>query len=643
MRSTVNRHRLVRAATAAASVALLAACGTQPAPASSAAPTPTASASLPSPYVAGAVLISDGTNVVTIGQQKVTFPTTVTDASWSPDGSRIVFVDADNNISTARPDGSDRLVLTTAKPGLTRARPAFVWSQVYFDERTGSHPWSVKAVAANGSGGAHGAGEYDPPNGYFEAYTGAGQTLGGSGYTGSFKPGPARELAFVAGSGAAAEVYVADTNGRTPYAEKVAKGSEPALSPDGTKVAFVANGQIEVAVTTDQVPHPVPVTFGAKSPSHLAWSADGSRLAFSTPTDVESVSASVKAGAKANPTTQLSATTGVASFEPPGVDTVSRLAGSDPVALSIAASQVMYPTEKQYSPSQSGIPAYDATLVATGSPALALARQSYGGPVLFTAGNELDPRTKAELKRVFGTADPTYRPTVMIIGDTSVISTSTENAVRALGYDTQRLPAYDLASQASADLTLPFYGDVVVVSADDLSGQALAHTLQVGPQGSIILVASGGALPAKAEVFLNHLPATAKLYALDAGAQTALAASWSGKKAGFTSKLVPGVEPALTAFGGDELGLVLVNGSSAADVVVGINYARRHGMAAIVVDPRQGIDPGALAWCGRSSTSIDQVVIVDSAGTLGQDLDGQVGAAVAGPLGNTSSALAKLG
>ncbi|HMC72653.1 MAG TPA: hypothetical protein VKJ07_26095, partial [Mycobacteriales bacterium] len=75
-------------------------------------------------YTASVPTISDGTDKVVIGGVTVTFPSTVTDAAWSPDGTRLAYVDGDGNVATARSEGSGALVLTQAKPGVKRAQPA---------------------------------------------------------------------------------------------------------------------------------------------------------------------------------------------------------------------------------------------------------------------------------------------------------------------------------------------------------------------------------------------------------------------------------------------------------------------------------------------------------------------------------------
>src|ERR1700730_14350918 len=108
MRAMLVRQRLVRTAAAAASVALIAACGVK-ANATNGGATPADSAVA---YAVGMMAVSNGTDTVDIAGRRVTFPTTVTDAAWSPDGSRLAFVDRDGNIATAHLDGSGLIVLT---------------------------------------------------------------------------------------------------------------------------------------------------------------------------------------------------------------------------------------------------------------------------------------------------------------------------------------------------------------------------------------------------------------------------------------------------------------------------------------------------------------------------------------------------
>src|SRR4051794_2688360 len=145
-------------AAAAASVALLAsACGkSSPRPvatpsatpstsiAPAAAPaTPSAAASTPAGprYAAGTPLISDGSDTVTIGGTPVRFPTKVSEAAWSPDGSRVAFIDGAGDLATARPDGSSVVVLVRPDQGAKLSAPAWEGGTVVYTEQNpaGTH------------------------------------------------------------------------------------------------------------------------------------------------------------------------------------------------------------------------------------------------------------------------------------------------------------------------------------------------------------------------------------------------------------------------------------------------------------------------------------------------------------------------
>ena len=147
MRAIVVRQRLVRtAAAAAASVALLAACGAKvDAGRASADPSGSTAATT---YTAGMIAVSNGSDTVDFGGRKVKFPTTVTDAAWSPDGSRLAFIDHDGNIATAHPDGTSIVVLTKKADGVVRSRPAWSGASVLYTEKVGAKaPTTMYAYA----------------------------------------------------------------------------------------------------------------------------------------------------------------------------------------------------------------------------------------------------------------------------------------------------------------------------------------------------------------------------------------------------------------------------------------------------------------------------------------------------------------
>jgi len=237
MRTHIVRRRLAHGAVVAASAALLAACGQHPG-ANNPGDSGNGSIGQASGYKVGLALVSDGSNVVRVGDQKVTFPTTVTDAVFSADGSRIAFVNGDGNIATARPDGKGLKVLTAKANGVVRSRPAWYGGTVMFTERTGNGAAELKDVVGSGAGTM--AGEPGEQIAWMGETDSAEQEDKQFGSNASVVfPGPGREAAFQHAGSKGPEVWVSDQNQRTPMQSKLVDGSEPALSSDGMRVAFV--------------------------------------------------------------------------------------------------------------------------------------------------------------------------------------------------------------------------------------------------------------------------------------------------------------------------------------------------------------------------------------------------------------------
>jgi hypothetical protein len=630
----VARQRLVRTAALAASVALLTACAkkdiqvdpvretaypnTSPSPGSG--PWPSTKVD----FTKGMLLVSDGTDTVTIGDQRVKFPTTVTDAAWSPDGSRVTFVDAQNNISTSRPDGTDRLVLTVHNANIKRSRPAWQKSQIVFTETTGSAKALVMSVPANGS-------RQDPAEVEITGMFGSddGKPMYGSSPSATPDNGPGREMAFQNDSGTSPEVWVADLNGRSPWAVKVATGTEPAISPDGTRVAYVnSKGQIEIAAADHDNPKPVQFTSGVKTPTHLVWSYDGTRLAFQTPSDIESVSTKLAKPGTANPTTKIFGSTGVPTFLGQQHDRVVRFAGSDPIATAIAASKSRWQTTPTFAPNESGRTASTATLTGVKNLSVVLggANNINYGPLLFTSGATLDSRTKAEFKRIFGkVTGADSGPEILILGGTDVVPTAVEAELKTMGYHTTRLAGSKASTIAASIVTPAQYADAVFV-ANSTNAAAIASVASMGRGATTLLLAEGRTLPEPAKTFLNGLDKESKVYILDADARGALAAFWKGKQTELTGTM-------LEQFGGSVDRAILVDRSSTADVLLAISLSRTTGAPIIAVDPKAGIDAATEKWLQHSAGNLDTVYVVDAASGIRGDLERKVAGLISGPLG----------
>ena len=95
--------------------------------------------------------------------------------------------------------------------------------------------------------------------------------------------GPPR-IAFVAGSGANADIYAAYSNNTGLSRLTTAAGADldPAWSPDGSKIAFTTerDGNFEIYSMSSTGTNPLRLTQNSRSDSRPAWSPDGGRIAF---------------------------------------------------------------------------------------------------------------------------------------------------------------------------------------------------------------------------------------------------------------------------------------------------------------------------------------------------------------------------
>jgi hypothetical protein len=554
MRTMIARQRLVRTAAVATSVLLAAAC---------AAPKSTGDKGTGSlgdtgiAYQSGMVLLSDGTNVVTIGSKQVTFPTTVTDAVWSPDGSRIAFIDGDGNVATARLDGSGKIALTSAKPGAVRSRPTWNSAMVVYAEKRPDGTSVIMTAQSNGCPASDSPDKNEVP---FD-------TGDGTGYvdlapSANDRVGIRYKFAFQHDEPSGPQIWVHDSSQRGFFTGKLADGKEPALSPDGQTVAYVgANGQIQLKSYYDNAKPAVQITFGVSGPKRLAWNGDGSRIAFETGSDVESVATSVPAGATTNPTTQIAPKPAVPTYLRAQAETIARIKPADVGASAIEASQARWPTVKQYFESQGNYNARGALITSSGYAAKALgATGLYAiGPVLYTSPTVLDPATKTELQRIFGTIPSGSGPHVDIVGDTSVVSTGVETALKAMGYTTTRVSTVGAAPGVSTNLSGDCGGQpgkqslatqtLVVTDPSSASDLLVAQRLAASLSGVLLPIDAKSGLNDAVKAWLGRSSASiTHVFVVDAaGAISADVDKQLGDllagPLGFTQPVNPTVEP----------------------------------------------------------------------------------------------------
>jgi hypothetical protein len=646
MRARITRQRIARIVVVAASLAAVVACGTkrgtnQTEPTGSAAPSPTGTAGPAPSYPAGTLLVSNGTATVMINGKPVIFPTTVTDAQVSTDGSRVAYVDGDGNISTSRLDGGRRIVLTNTRAGAQRAHPTWYGAQIVFEEKGSSGKSTLMMVSASGH---HtivepaGPIPFDIPD-----LSGSAPTVDSApdGWNARDTYRDRQRLAFQHQGPAGAEVWIVDTNQRSPYSAKVADGSQPALSPDGSHVAFVdAGGQIEIVdVNVYPRPKPVRITSGVAS-ARPVWTPDGTQIAFQTSSGVVEVAATGTPGG--NAPRQISAAGGVPDFIAAVPDQVITVTSADPVDLAITASQVRWPSEAKYTPTQSMLPARGVLLTGTADPSITLAGAQLAGsveygPILLTSGATLDSRTEGEIKRVLGTV-PTGidAPEVVIVGGPAIVPVAAENRVKALGYRTRRVSGTDasgIATAAAKELahyTAPT--SFVVVDSSDPALVAAAWTI-APPWGSLFLLSNGSTLPDAERAILTSVPNDITVYAVGSAAAASVGPATSHMK-------IVNIDGADTAavtanllhhFGADARRLVVVDRSSPVDILVGVGLAREYGVPLLALDPKSDVDSAVRSWLEDSAGTLDVVMVVGSA--AGSGLPNAVGGWVGQPGG----------
>lgn len=304
---TASAIALIAGITASAAL-LLSACGSQDphtsGPATTAPGAPTGSAAGPDKggarpagssaplngTAANGLTISDGSRFVVMNGTRVDFGTQVRDLTWSPDGTKAVFVDGDGDLAMSDPDGSGRVVLARNPGGVT-------WSHPTWEARTAVPQAGMPALddilfaAGSGSGArlysVHADDRDATPKLLPLAPASANPPLPQSGNLWPSAAGTAGKAVYAhVGPG---EVYVRDDNLRQ-QGSMVSPGSEPALSPtdedgaivfvrsvDGHDHLYVEQAGSGEMVYKDITPH---ATTNYAEP---AWSPDGRTIAARTP------------------------------------------------------------------------------------------------------------------------------------------------------------------------------------------------------------------------------------------------------------------------------------------------------------------------------------------------------------------------
>ena len=474
--------------------------------------------------------ITNGSTTVLYNGQAWTYQGSIGQASWAPDGSRIAYVDGNNNVVTERAGGFGLAVVAPAKAGATRSNPTWVdgGKAIVFAETVNgaSKLEIVPAYLAPGTP----VQETDPLS-----------FLGGQKFTEGAESAPdsnGETLAFQRHNTSTNkdEIWVQDDFGRGSAGPILVSddGTAPSVSPDGKTIVFLrkdsaGDEQIWTVAWNGQsagtpAGTPKQLTTDAHDHLHATFSPDGSRIAYeagpgngAAGTEVDSI-ASNGTGER-----QESNKAGLPSYRPSNPNTMVRLQGSDRIGTAIAASQAEW-TAAPGNPSANKYPAGAVVLSRSDQFADALGGSTLatkmGGPLLLTPSDHLDTAVKAEIARVLGTGNNSK--TVYVLGGEQALSPAVANAVHAMGYTVKRIAGADryATSVAIANAVTHDGGsgpweqpERVLVATGNLSPDALSAGAAAesgshnGPSNGVVILTDDKKMPASTGAYLAQVKA----------------------------------------------------------------------------------------------------------------------------------------
>lgn len=458
----------------------------------------------------GGLTASDGTNILVTGapdpktgdeQGLRSSDYTITDAAWSPDGSRAVFVADTGDIATIGNSG-EVYPIAEAHPDVTRATPEWVGagSTVVWAAKEADSPWRIEgSVSAVGFDVMRRS--PNDGNHYSEPDTNGSSRLVVQRQASDSSGGPTGtpEIGFLDGS---------------TYTRITTDAASPTISADGTKVAFVRGGQIWVRGTTAGAAE-VQVTTGGTAKADPVLKADGGTVAFAQGTTVGT--APTTAGAAVTTIPYLA---GVPDYRPAKKDRVVRLAGSDRFGTASAISQSHWAShsnasDRRAKASVAVLSRSDTFADALGGSALAAAKN---GPLLMTPTTTLAPAVATELTRVLKPGS-----TVYLLGSAAgALSTAVENQVRSLGFTPVRLAGTDryATSIAIAD-AIDSTPDMVLAATGANFPDALAAGAAAGAQNlpgkgtsAVVILTKDSTLTPATLSYFDALPASTEIYGI---------------------------------------------------------------------------------------------------------------------------------
>lgn len=221
----------------------------------------------------------DGGNRTKVPRSRTGFPGPLGPSAWSPDGNRIVYA-SPLGIITVGIDGGNPVTVVEGSPMIPFDLPS--WSPdgkriVYYNQAYPEGP-GVYVVDIDG---------VNPTR-----LSPAGVDDG----TPAWSP-DGTKLAFTSRRDGIPEIYMMDADGSNPVRLTDSIGPDkgflnyyPVWSPDGSRIAYVSSrdGQMDIYVMDLEGRNETRLTKDGNTKLHLSWSPDGSRIAYSEEPDGES-------------------------------------------------------------------------------------------------------------------------------------------------------------------------------------------------------------------------------------------------------------------------------------------------------------------------------------------------------------------
>jgi hypothetical protein len=454
------------------------------------------------------------------------------------------------------------------------------------------------------------------------------------------------ERTTTSGTGGIYTVTPADT---TPVL-RVANGSEPALSQDGSKLAYLVRGTVQTdtqvwTANADGTGAEV-LTADADGAESPVWSPDGTSVLFATnPAGTAYAVKRIDVVTK-DVTTVVSQAVknGIAhlSWQPYRTNYVDRLFGNTAIGTGIAASQYNWAdrgaTNDPLFRAQANavvLSRSDQFYDALAGSSLAVAK---GGPLLTTPPAALDATVQAEIKRVLGTTGIVY-----VLGGTAAISSNVTNKLAALGYTVKRLSGANMfgTNVAINNEITSNPKQVIVATGMDFYDALSAGAAAGGYQDTVLVLTQGNVLSATSASYLNTInPDNTALITAGGPGEKALIdgynrnqmPSWPdtiyreklvGRDAIETSILLAG-----SFFIGPRFAAVATFGSwydaLTGGAMVGVNYGP------LLLNPKSALDSRVASYLSTNSNSIYAAQIMGGTAAMSDSLIAPIGNAIGG-------------